>query len=53
MLLGTKVDFSLHLKNEQSKVNNTIGVLCKYHYHFQIICKASPRLLRDNLWTSI
>ena len=29
MILDTKLDFSLHLKNVQSKVNKTIGLLPK------------------------
>ena len=29
MILDTKLDFSLHLKNVQNKVNKTIGLLCK------------------------
>ena len=29
MILGTKLDFSLHLKNVQNKVKKTIGLLCK------------------------
>ena len=29
MVLDTKLDFNLHLKNVQSKVNKTIGFLCK------------------------
>ena len=29
MILDTKLDFSLHLKNVQNKVNKTIGFLCK------------------------
>ena len=29
MVLGTKLDFSLHLKNVQNKVNKTIGLLNK------------------------
>ena len=29
MVLDTKLDFSLHLKNVQNKVNKTIGLLCK------------------------
>ena len=29
MILDTKLDFSLHLKNIQNKVNKTIGFLCK------------------------
>ena len=29
MILDTKLDFSLHLKNVQSKVNKTIGLLRK------------------------
>ena len=29
MILDTKLDFSLHLKNEQNKINITIGLLCK------------------------
>ena len=29
MILNTKLDFSLHLKNVQNKVNKTIGLLCK------------------------
>ena len=28
-MLDTKLDFSLHLKNVQNKVNKTIGLLCK------------------------
>ena len=29
MLLDTRLDFNLHLKNVQNKVNKTIGLLCK------------------------
>ena len=29
MVLDTKLDFNLHMKNMQSKVNKTIGLLCK------------------------
>ena len=29
MILDTKLDFSLHLKNAQNKVNKTIGLLRK------------------------
>ena len=29
MILGAKLDFILHLKNVQNKVNKTIGLLCK------------------------
>ena len=29
MVLDTELDFSLHLKNVQNKVNKTIGLLCK------------------------
>ena len=29
MILDTKLDFSLHLKNAQNKVNKTIGLLHK------------------------
>ena len=29
MILDTKLDFSLHLKNVQNKVNKTIGLFCK------------------------
>ena len=29
MVLGAKLDFSLHLKNVQNKVNKTLGLLCK------------------------
>ena len=32
MILDTKLDFSLHLKNLQSKVNRTIGLLRKLQY---------------------
>ena len=31
MLLSTKLDFSLHLKNVQNKVNKTIGLFHKLH----------------------
>ena len=31
MILDTKLDFSLHLKNVQNKVNKTIGLLRKLH----------------------
>ena len=31
VILDTKLDFSLHLKNVQNKVNKTIGLLCKLH----------------------
>ena len=31
MVLNTKVDFNLHLKNAKSKVNKTIGLLRKLH----------------------
>ena len=30
MILDTKLDFSLHLKNVQNKVNKTIGLLRKF-----------------------
>ena len=30
MVLDTKLDFSLHLKNVQGKVNKTIGLLRKF-----------------------
>ena len=30
MVLDTKLDFTLHLKIPQSKVNKTIGLLCKF-----------------------
>ena len=29
MVLETRLDFNLHLKNVQNKVNKTIGLLCK------------------------
>ena len=29
MVLDTRLDFNLHLKNEQNKVNKTIGLFCK------------------------
>ena len=29
MVLDTRLDFNLHLKNVQNKVNKTIGLLCK------------------------
>ena len=29
MVLETELDFNLHLKNVQNKVNKTIGLLCK------------------------
>ena len=29
MILDTRLDFNLHLKNIQNKVNKTIGLLCK------------------------
>ena len=32
MILDTKLDFSLHLKNVQNKVNKTIGLLRKLQY---------------------
>ena len=32
MILDTKLDFSLHLKNVQNKVNKTIGLLRKHQY---------------------
>ena len=43
MILDTKLDFSLHLKNVQNKVNKTIGFLCKLQdiFCFQITYKAS------------
>ena len=49
MILDTKLDFSLHLKNVQGKQNNrtysqTSGyfTLSIVNYYFQIIYKASP-----------
>ena len=48
MILDTELNFSLHLKNVQSKANKTIGLLRKLqdtlpivNYYFQIIYKAS------------
>ena len=48
MILDTELDFSLHLKNVQSKANKTIRLLRKLqdtlpivNYYFQIIYKAS------------
>ena len=31
MVLDTRIDFNLHLKNVQNKVNKTIGLLHKLH----------------------
>ena len=46
MVLETKLDFDLHLKNVQSKVNKTIGLLCKLQNILpreSLICKSFIR----------
>ena len=60
MILDTELNFSLHLKNVQSKANKTIGLLRKLqdtlpivNYYFQIIYKASSWLWKHNLWSSV
>ena len=45
MVLDTKLDFSLHLKNVQNKVNRTIGLLC-------ILQDTLPRTLLTTVFRS-
>ena len=37
MVEDTKLDFNLHLKNLEKKVNKTIGLLCKLQNIFSLV----------------